>query len=43
MLLDKSVSPPKTTLLHFVAYEDSGEQGPGRLQNSDTTELTGVP
>jgi hypothetical protein len=43
MLLDESVSPSKTTLLHFVAYEDSGEQGPGRLQNSDTTELTGTP
>jgi hypothetical protein len=43
MLLVESVSPAKTTLLHFVAYEDSGEQGPGRLQKSDTTELTGTP
>jgi len=42
MLLDESGSPPKTTVLHLVAPEDSGEQGPGRLQNSDTTELTGV-
>jgi len=43
MLLDESVSPRKATLLHFVTYEDSGEQGAGRLQKTEATSLTGTP
>lgn len=43
LLLDKSVSPAKSTVLHFVSYEDSGESGPGRLHKTQATELTGTP
>ncbi len=43
LLLDKSVSPAKSTVLSFASYEDSGESGPGRLQKTQATELTGTP
>jgi len=43
LLLDESVSPAKSAVLHFAAYEDSGESGPGRLQKMQATELKGTP
>jgi Protein of unknown function (DUF1176) len=43
LLLDKSVSPAKSTVLHFISYEDSGESGPGRLKKTQASELTGTP
>jgi hypothetical protein len=43
LLLDESASPARSNLLHFMTYEDSGETGPGRLQKTQATELTGTP
>jgi hypothetical protein len=43
MLLDESGSPPKSKLLHFTTYEDSGESGSGRLQKVESTQLVGTP